>query len=323
MARPRGGSGAAAAASAPPPGGGRASGGVKSYMPGDVTQSIFAMFHAMSLREREELCTLLSRGRRGARAVAQAGGAVRGVPATPPGCGRTVIALARADGGPVVLIGIVEARNVIAADVTGTSDPYVVAQPVDARGRLLAAEKLRTAKHMRTLNPVWDEVFTFGQVRQGGGRPGYDAEPCWCSQAVHLSEVAAFQFRVYDWDAIGSDDDLGVVTLEMDRMFGDDPNAVIDTWVKLKLVKGMSTVSLLPVCGVCVCVCLWMCLCVRVCVCVCLCMCVCVCAAMRLCVSVYVSVCVCMYPCVSVSVCVCSCVRACVRVCVCVCVSVG
>ena len=62
-------------------------------------------------------------------------------------------------------------------------------------------------------------------------------------QAVHLSEIAAFQFRVYDWDAIGSDDDLGVVTLEMDRMFGDDPTAVIDTWVKLKLVKGMSTVG--------------------------------------------------------------------------------
>jgi len=67
--------------------------------------------------------------------------------------------------GECVVIGVVQARNVIVADSCGTSDPYCTVVPISSKGKEVVAEKVKTEIIMKTLNPVWDELFVIGQVR--------------------------------------------------------------------------------------------------------------------------------------------------------------
>lgn len=65
-------------------------------------------------------------------------------------------------------VRLLEARNVIACDRGGTSDPYVVAALVDIAGREVKGEKQKTEKINKTLNPKWNATLQFGTCRGRG-----------------------------------------------------------------------------------------------------------------------------------------------------------
>jgi len=53
----------------------------------------------------------------------------------------------------VLTVHVVEARDLLPLDMDGTSDPYVILQIEDQR--------IETNFKKSTLNPVWNESFTF------------------------------------------------------------------------------------------------------------------------------------------------------------------
>lgn len=56
-------------------------------------------------------------------------------------------------GGPVLLVGLVEADGLISMDTNGLSDPYVTIVPLDAEGGEHDKEKNISRTIMETLTP--------------------------------------------------------------------------------------------------------------------------------------------------------------------------
>eukprot|EP01094_Clydonella_sp_ATCC50884_P010802 TRINITY_DN2061_c0_g1_i1.p2 TRINITY_DN2061_c0_g1~~TRINITY_DN2061_c0_g1_i1.p2 ORF type:complete len:184 (-),score=76.44 TRINITY_DN2061_c0_g1_i1:216-737(-) len=84
---------------------------------------------------------------------------------------------------PTVNIAVKGARNLLAADADGKSDPYVVI--------LCDQQKFKTKVVKSNLNPEWDEQFTIPLTTTG----------------------QRLKVEVFDKDKIGSDDSLGTVEL--------------------------------------------------------------------------------------------------------------
>ena len=92
-----------------------------------------------------------------------------------------------------MFIQIVSCRGLIVADKTGSSDPYVKVK--------LGKKDLHETKHVeQTLNPVYSSQHNAFFVMEA--RP---------SEVRHYGGVT---FKVKDWDRVGSNDDLGTVTLD-------------------------------------------------------------------------------------------------------------
>ena len=58
-------------------------------------------------------------------------------------------------GGSVLLIGVLEGKDLPAADSDGLSDPYCTIVPLDHDGKDLRKEKRVTRTIAKTLNPEW------------------------------------------------------------------------------------------------------------------------------------------------------------------------
>jgi len=58
-------------------------------------------------------------------------------------------------GGSVLLVGVLEGRDLPAADSDGLSDPYCVINARDLDGKDLRREKHVTRTIAKTLNPDW------------------------------------------------------------------------------------------------------------------------------------------------------------------------
>ena len=82
----------------------------------------------------------------------------------------------------------VEARDLKPLDVDGTSDPYVILQIEDQR--------IETTFKKSTLNPVWNESFTF---------------------EIHHGRDPLF-IEVMDKDTFGEDESEGVCTFSLDDL---------------------------------------------------------------------------------------------------------
>ena len=80
-----------------------------------------------------------------------------------------------------ISIKVIEARDLIAADAGGTSDPYV---KIEFDGKVY-----KTGTRFKTLDPVWNEKFEY--VTLGTNTQGI------------------LRFEVFDYDLVGSDDALG------------------------------------------------------------------------------------------------------------------
>lgn len=97
---------------------------------------------------------------------------------------------------------LLEARDLIAADLRGTSDPYVKIQ--------YGEEKRRTKVVYKTLIPQWNQTFEF------------------------LDDGSQLELQVRDHNAILSSSSIGNCTVEYQRL---PPNETSDKWIPLQGVK--------------------------------------------------------------------------------------
>eukprot|EP01133_Synstelium_polycarpum_P011489 gene11489-13399_t len=93
-----------------------------------------------------------------------------------------------APGGGDLIVRIISAKNLVAADVNGKSDPYVRARSANG------IEHFKTKSKSKTLNPTWNDTYT-----------------------IHMNHVEANMLilEVYDKDAIGKDDLIGYVGIDI------------------------------------------------------------------------------------------------------------
>jgi len=90
--------------------------------------------------------------------------------------------MAAMGGGMIIEVEILEARDLLASDSNGFSDPYVV---IDKTPGLASGAKTPVVK--KSLNPVWNY-----------------------STVLHFDHnLSKIKFRVFDWDRFSSDDPLG------------------------------------------------------------------------------------------------------------------
>merc|ERR1711879_134396 len=102
---------------------------------------------------------------------------------------------------PTVEVCVKGARNLLAADADGKSDPYVVI--------ICDQQKFKTAVVKSNLNPEWNETFTIPLT----------------------SSSARLKLEVFDKDKIGSDDSLGFVDLTFQGLTQGQEK---DYWVMLE-----------------------------------------------------------------------------------------
>ena len=62
-----------------------------------------------------------------------------------------------------IQVEVVKATGIIAADKSGTSDPYCKVKLVQANGKPLPKEEYKTKTIQRTLDPEWNETFKMGE----------------------------------------------------------------------------------------------------------------------------------------------------------------
>eukprot|EP00960_Hanusia_phi_P024556 723695-Hanusia_phi.AAC.2 len=101
-----------------------------------------------------------------------------------------------------LVVKVLEGKELLAADRSGTSDPYAVVE----YGR--SKKKTRTVK--KDLNPAWHETFYFD----------------------FNAKVERVMIEVYDYDLFGSHDFLGRVEVSMGDM---KLEAVVEDWFDLKV----------------------------------------------------------------------------------------
>ncbi|KAM4879846.1 synaptotagmin-3 [Sylvia borin] len=107
-----------------------------------------------------------------------------------PPCGRLNVSLRYSYGSQQLLVRVLRARDLPAKDSNGFSDPYVKIYLLPDRKKKFQTKVLR-----RTLNPEWDETFSFG---------------------VPFAELPArrLHFSVYDFDRFSRHDLIGQVVLD-------------------------------------------------------------------------------------------------------------
>ncbi len=64
----------------------------------------------------------------------------------------------------VVLVEIVEARNLLAQNKNGTCDPYASVSLLDLGGREIKNETFKTKQKNATLTPNWSEKIALGKL---------------------------------------------------------------------------------------------------------------------------------------------------------------
>lgn len=101
---------------------------------------------------------------------------------------------------------IAEAKNLPAADRSGTSDPYA---ELDIPGKQLKINQTKTIQ--KTLNPEWDDEFGF--------EPGF----------INLQEDV-LNIIVYDRDNIGKNDPLGCVSIPFKALL---EKKLVNEWLPL------------------------------------------------------------------------------------------
>lgn len=61
-----------------------------------------------------------------------------------------------------MLVGVLDAKDVLSMDRNGLSDPYVSIVPIGHDGKEITDEKRVTRTIPDTLNPEWDQTFSLG-----------------------------------------------------------------------------------------------------------------------------------------------------------------
>ena len=132
---------------------------------------------------------------------------------------------------PRMKVEIIEARDLLASDSNGFSDPYVVIQ--ESTGLYIIDKNkypLKTPVVKKTLNPVWN----------------------FSTEVPYTSYFGKIHFNVFDWDRFSSDDFLGTCSLSPSLL---NSGAPVDVWVPLEQKpypkKRLSTFSFLTLLYIC------------------------------------------------------------------------
>ncbi|TYZ58161.1 hypothetical protein PybrP1_003952, partial [[Pythium] brassicae (nom. inval.)] len=121
-----------------------------------------------------------------------------------------------------LVVNVIEARDLLAEDLNGFSDPFVAVEVLDARGEVIIPAGIAKTKVVKkTLAPRWDETFTIG------------------SASFDLRLGTTLRFMLYDFDGLKRDDILGVVDIPLD-LINSEP-LPLDTWYKVMKVPGLMT----------------------------------------------------------------------------------
>jgi len=107
--------------------------------------------------------------------------------------------------GGTLQVRVLAARNLIAADRGGTSDPYVKLR--------VGTERNKTRVIKKCLNPKWSEVFRF---------------------RVANPKTTKLIIEVMDKDRFTSDDPLGSISIPLCKL---EKGQELDKWYKLTGVK--------------------------------------------------------------------------------------
>ena len=121
-----------------------------------------------------------------------------------------VAAFAAESPSEVLQVQVVEAKDLIAADRGGTSDPFARATLLDARGNELKEEPIKTDVVKKTLAPYWGK------------------EACWGAVAsADAIAAASVRVQLFDKDTFStSHDPLGELVLPLAEVLGEGARAV-------------------------------------------------------------------------------------------------
>ncbi|KAI8504510.1 PREDICTED: synaptotagmin-1-like [Branchiostoma belcheri] len=108
-------------------------------------------------------------------------------------------------------VGVIQAADLPAMDMAGTSDPYVKVMLLPDKKK-----KYETKVHRKTLNPVYNETFVFKDVK--------------------FNEIGSKTLRlaVYDFDRFGGHDIIGEIRIPMNSV---DLGRVIEEWRDLEAAE--------------------------------------------------------------------------------------
>lgn len=126
----------------------------------------------------------------------------------------------------LLLVDIVEAKNLIACERSGTSDPFLVAQLVSIGGKEIKNEKFKTSTKNRTLSPNWNQRFTFGQ--------NYDLNN---TAALPILRLEVF----HKASTFGTDAPMGVVDVPLDKINPD--GFAVNQWYPMQKTGRMKDVA--------------------------------------------------------------------------------
>jgi hypothetical protein len=123
-------------------------------------------------------------------------------------------------------------NNLLAADKGGTSDPYVTANLLEKTGKPVKKEQFKTKTIKKTVNPVFDETFTFGDAFE---------------LSVPPSQLPSLELKVYDSDTFSSEA-LGFIVIPLAEINEQvEPKLfthALQKFGKMKEVKGEIEVAL-------------------------------------------------------------------------------
>eukprot|EP01080_Neovahlkampfia_damariscottae_P012602 gene12602-6422_t len=97
------------------------------------------------------------------------------------------------------IVTLVEAKGLLAGDWTGKSDPYVVFQ--------LGSDKKTSKAKFQTLNPKWNEEFTF---------------------KGNFKSTDSLALKIWDWDIFSRDENLGETTVDLSTLYKGKNEKLVD-----------------------------------------------------------------------------------------------
>lgn len=123
-----------------------------------------------------------------------------------------------------VVVDILSAKDLVAGDSTGTSDPYVKGSIKELSGKPSKLYKFRSSTVKKTVNPEWDEYVhkrTWELKLTPGQSCVIQVIPSTVPFTLFLLRAFFFFFdlsfykrKVFDEDTMGQDENLGSATLE-------------------------------------------------------------------------------------------------------------
>jgi len=113
------------------------------------------------------------------------------------------------EGKGLLRVHLIEARNLKAADIGGTSDPYCDFHIGDPKAK--GSKKKTSSIIDKTLNPFWNESFLF-----------------------RVDQNDILTIKCYDHDNVGRDDPLGQIQVKLDTLV---QGKEIEQWIPLQHVK--------------------------------------------------------------------------------------